>query len=58
MAFNPVERATNLITVLLETPVPLTLDQIVHAMPGQFPEGAESMGLLRQRGGFDQCDRR
>ena len=49
MAFNPVERATNLITVLLETPVPLTLEQIVHAMPGQFPEGADACRAAFER---------
>ncbi|MEY4339605.1 MAG: putative proteasome accessory factor [Actinomycetota bacterium] len=49
MAFNPLERVTNLMTILLETQVPMTIEQIVHALPGQYPEGAEACRAAFER---------
>jgi predicted DNA-binding transcriptional regulator YafY len=49
MAFNPLERVTNLMTILLETRVSMTLEQIVHAMPGQYPDGAEACRAAFER---------
>lgn len=63
LAYDPgvadqLERITNLLALLLETRVPLTLDDIVHQLAGQYPAGASAMrgaferdkGLLREIG--------
>jgi proteasome accessory factor B len=55
---DQLERTTNLLALLLETRVPLTLDDIVHQLAGQYPAGASAMrgaferdkGLLREIG--------
>ncbi len=49
MAFNQLERVTNLMTVLLETRAPLTLEQIVNALPGQYPEGVDACRAAFER---------
>jgi proteasome accessory factor B len=46
---DPLERLTNLLAVLLETKVPLTLDQIFHQMEGQYPTE-----LAGRRGSFER----
>jgi predicted DNA-binding transcriptional regulator YafY len=35
---DPLERLTNLVALLLETRTPLSLDEIVHELRGQYPE--------------------
>ncbi len=55
---DQLERTTNLLALLLETRVSLTLDDIVHQLEGQYPEGSSAMrgaferdkGLLREIG--------
>ena len=55
---DPLERLTNLLAVLLETKVPLSLDRIFHQMPRQYPtetaarRGAfeRDKGVLRSQG--------
>jgi proteasome accessory factor B len=55
---DQLERTTNLLALLLETRVPLTLDDIVHQLGGQYPEAHSAMrgaferdkGLLRDVG--------
>jgi proteasome accessory factor B len=55
---DQLERTTNLLALLLETRVPLTLDDIVHQLAGQYPSGPSAMrgaferdkGLLRDIG--------
>jgi predicted DNA-binding transcriptional regulator YafY len=55
---DQLERTTNLLALLLETRVPLTLDDIVTQLDGQYPEGSSAMrgaferdkGLLREIG--------
>ena len=49
MASDPLERLTNLLAVLLETKVPLSLDRIYHAMPGQYSSDATA-----RRGAFER----
>lgn len=49
MAFNQLERVTNLMTVLLETRAPLTLEQIVNALPGQYPDGTDACRAAFER---------
>ncbi len=46
---DQLERLTNLLAVLLETKVPLTLDRIVHQMHGQYPKE-----LAGRRGAFER----
>ncbi|MEY2416089.1 MAG: hypothetical protein QOH53_1423, partial [Ilumatobacteraceae bacterium] len=36
---DQLERTTNLLALLLETRVPLTLDNIVNQLAGQYPAG-------------------
>jgi predicted DNA-binding transcriptional regulator YafY len=38
MGASPLERVTNLLTLLLETRVPLTLKQISHELDGMYPD--------------------
>jgi proteasome accessory factor B len=55
---DQLERTTNLLALLLETRVSLTLDDIVHQLAGQYPAGASAIrgaferdkGLLREIG--------
>jgi predicted DNA-binding transcriptional regulator YafY len=55
---DQLERTTNLLALLLETRVPLTLDEIVGQLGGQYPAGHSAMrgaferdkGLLREVG--------
>ena len=55
---DQLERTTNLLALLLETRVPLTLDEIVNQLDGQYPAGHTAMrgaferdkGLLRDVG--------
>ena len=55
---DQLERTTNLLALLLETRVPLTLDDIVNQLSGQYPPGHAAMrgaferdkGLLRDIG--------
>ena len=55
---DQLERTTNLLALLLETRVPLTLDDIVNQLDGQYPAGHAAMrgaferdkGLLRDVG--------
>jgi predicted DNA-binding transcriptional regulator YafY len=49
---DPLERLVNLVALLLETPQPLTLEQIAAEMPGQYPEGPEA-----RRGAFERDKR-
>jgi predicted DNA-binding transcriptional regulator YafY len=49
MTTSPVERITNLLTLLLETRVPLTLRQITDSLEGMDPEGAAAL-----RGAFER----
>lgn len=49
MAISPVERITNLLALLLETRVPLTLRQISFQLAGMYPDGA-----VAQRGAFER----
>jgi predicted DNA-binding transcriptional regulator YafY len=44
-----VERLTNLLALLLETPVPLSLVEIAGALDGQYPDGA-----VARRGTFER----
>jgi proteasome accessory factor B len=46
---DPLERLTNLLAVLLETKVPLSLDRIFHHMPGQYPTESSA-----RRGAFER----
>jgi predicted DNA-binding transcriptional regulator YafY len=46
---DQLERTTNLLALLLETRVPLTLDDIVNQLEGQYPAGASAM-----RGAFER----
>ena len=46
---DALERLTNLIALLLETRVPLTLDRIVHELAGQYPDDA-----VARRGAFER----
>jgi proteasome accessory factor B len=46
---DPLERLTNLLAVLLETKVPLSLDRIFHHMPGQYPTETAA-----RRGAFER----
>jgi proteasome accessory factor B len=46
---DQLERLTNLLAVLLETKVPLTLDRILHEMSGQYPTEAAA-----RRGAFER----
>jgi predicted DNA-binding transcriptional regulator YafY len=46
---DPLERLTNLVALLLHTREPLTLDQIAHALAGQYPEETSA-----RRGGFER----
>lgn len=46
---DQLERLTNLLAVLLETKVPLTLDRIFHQMQGQYPKE-----LAGRRGAFER----
>src|SRR6185295_7355800 len=55
---DQLERTTNLLALLLETRVPLTLDNIVNQLAGQYPTGQTALrgaferdkGLLRDIG--------
>ena len=55
---DQLERTTNLLALLLETRVPLTLDDIVNQLAGQYPPGQTALrgaferdkGLLRDIG--------
>ena len=49
MATSPVERITNLLTLLLETRVPLTLRQITDQLAGMYPDGGAAL-----RGAFER----
>jgi len=49
MAISPVERITNLLALLLETRVPLTLRQISNQLAGMYPDGAVAL-----RGAFER----
>ena len=49
---NPVERLTNLLALLLETSVPLSLHQITAELAGMYPEG-----LSASRGQFERDKR-
>jgi proteasome accessory factor B len=46
---DALERLTNLLAVLLETKVPLSLDRIFHNMPGQYPNE-----VVARRGAFER----
>lgn len=46
---DQLERLTNLIALLLETRVPLTLDRIAHELVGQYPDDA-----VARRGAFER----
>ncbi|MEP7204418.1 MAG: WYL domain-containing protein [Ilumatobacteraceae bacterium] len=46
---DQLERTTNLLALLLETRVPLTLDDIVHQLRGQYPPGPTAL-----RGAFER----
>lgn len=46
---DALERLTNLLAVLLETKVPLSLDRIFHNMPGQYPTE-----MAARRGAFER----
>jgi proteasome accessory factor B len=46
---DPLERLTNLLAVLLETKVPLSLERIFHNMPGQYPTETSA-----RRGAFER----
>jgi len=46
---EPLERMTNLLALLLETKVPLSLQQIVAELTGQYPVNAQA-----QRGAFER----
>lgn len=46
---DPVERATNLLALLLETRVPQTFEQITDALRSQYPDGAAAL-----RGAFER----
>lgn len=45
----PIERVTNLLTLLLERRTPLTLRQIVDDLHGQYPSGPEAMRAAFER---------
>lgn len=49
MAISPVERITNLLALLLETRVPLTLRQISNQLEGMYPDGPVAL-----RGAFER----
>ncbi len=49
MGPSPLERVTNLLTLLLETRVPLTLKQIANELEGMYPEGHVAL-----RGAFER----
>ena len=46
---SPLERVTNLLTLLLETRVPLTLKQIQHELTGMYPDNPVAL-----RGAFER----
>ena len=46
---DQLERTTNLLALLLETRVPLTLDDIVNQLGGQYPAGHAAL-----RGAFER----
>ena len=46
---EPLERLTNLLALLLETKMPLTLQQIAHELRGQYPNGEAAL-----RGAFER----
>ncbi len=49
MAISPIERITNLLTLLLETRTPLTLRQIADELRGMYPPGRVAL-----RGAFER----
>lgn len=49
MATSPVERITNVLTLLLETRVPLTLRQIADQLSGMYPDSGAAL-----RGAFER----
>lgn len=49
MTYSPVERITNLLTLLLETRLPLTLREISDRLTGMYPEGSQAL-----RGAFER----
>ncbi len=49
MAVDALERITNLVALLLETRVPLTLEQIANELRGQYPQGDVAL-----RGAFER----
>jgi proteasome accessory factor B len=49
MAYSPLERVTNLLTLLLETRVPKTLKQIANELDGMYPDKAIAL-----RGAFER----
>lgn len=46
---DPLERLTNLLALLLETRVPLSLDRIQHSLNGQYPDE-----VVARRGAFER----
>ncbi|MEJ7560978.1 MAG: WYL domain-containing protein [Ilumatobacteraceae bacterium] len=42
MAFDRAERLTNLLALLLSTPIPLSFDEIEHRLEGQYPTGSSA----------------
>ena len=51
-AVDPLERLTNLVALLLETPRPLSIDDIADALVGQYPDDRTA-----RRGAFERDKR-
>lgn len=49
MPADPLERVTNLLALLLETRVPLTLDDIASELAGQYPDGTTARRAAFER---------